>query len=62
MDPGDIDKRLEVPILQWSQTNQSELPPALAANPLFTRSKKSGLLESNFDCDLHKVINEVTYW
>jgi hypothetical protein len=29
--------------------NQNELPPQLAAKPLLNKSKKRGLLESNFD-------------
>jgi dynein heavy chain len=29
---------------------------------LFAKSKKSGLLESNFDGNLHKILAEVTYW
>jgi hypothetical protein len=29
---------------------------------LFNKSKKSGLLESNFDSEVHKLIAEGTYW
>jgi hypothetical protein len=45
-----------------SENNDKELPSSVVGNPLFARSKKSGLLESNFDSDLHKVIIEVSYW
>ena len=62
MDSQNIDSKLEVPVLIRSENNQQELPPSINGNPLFTRSKKNGLLESNFDCDLHKVMIEVSYW
>ena len=29
---------------------------------MFTKSKKGGLLESNFDKNLLKILSEVTYW
>jgi len=62
MDSQNIDSKLEVPVLIRSDNNQRELPPSIDQNPLFSRSKKNGLLESNFDCDLHKVMVEVSYW
>jgi hypothetical protein len=62
MDSQNIDSKLEVPVLIRSDNNHRELPPSIDQNPLFSRSKKSGLLESNFDCDLHKVMVEVSYW
>jgi len=49
-------------VLIRSENNEKELPASIAQNPLFTRSKKSGFLESNFDCDLHKIMIEVQYW
>lgn len=47
--------------MTWSQHSQNELPQNVN-HPLFTKSKKSGLLESNFDSELHKLIVEGTYW
>jgi dynein heavy chain len=62
METQDMDQKLDKQILIRSEANDKELPPNLAQNPLFNKSKKSGFLESNFDCDLHKIIVEVTYW
>jgi len=62
METTDMDQKLDKQILIRSEANDRELPANLAQNPLFNRSKKSGFLESNFDCDLHKIIVEVTYW
>ena len=45
-----------------SENVDQELNSSLANNQLFARSKKSGLLESNFDKMLLKIISEVTYW
>mmetsp|Transcript_20727 Transcript_20727/g.31792 ORF Transcript_20727/g.31792 Transcript_20727/m.31792 type:complete len:207 (+) Transcript_20727:1789-2409(+) len=60
MDSQNIDSKLEVPVLVRQDPNVQE--QGVGNNPLFSRSKKSGLLESNFDCDLHKVLVEVSYW
>jgi dynein heavy chain len=57
-----IEQKLDVSVLTWSQNKVEELPSQIMANPLFQKSKKSGLLESNFDSNLHKVLIEVTYW
>ncbi len=58
-----FEDKLEVPILLRRQENDNrDLPPAIANNPLFQKSSKSGLLESNFDPKLLKVIIEVQYW
>jgi len=57
-----IDAKLEVPVLIRAEHNQKDLPSSLSGNALFSRDKKNGLLESNFDCDLHKVMVEVAYW
>ena len=62
MDSGQIDQKLEVSVLVRSENNTQELPASISQNPLFSRGKKSGLLESNFDCDLHKVLVETSYW
>jgi dynein heavy chain len=62
LDQAAIENRLERDcILTWSQDSHNELP-ASVNHPLFTKSKKSGLLESGFDSELHKVIVEGTYW
>jgi len=61
-DNQSIDSKLEVPVLIRAEHNQRELPSSLSGNALFSRDKKSGLLESNFDSDLHKVMVEVAYW
>lgn len=62
LDQQAIENRLEKDyILTWSQDSHNELPAAVS-HPLFTKSKKSGLLESGFDAELHKVIVEGTYW
>jgi hypothetical protein len=42
-----------------SEHEKRDLPLAIANNPLFAKSTKSGLLESNFDPKLLKVIIEV---
>jgi dynein heavy chain len=58
-----FEEKLEVPILVRRTTDDNkDLPPAIANNPLFAKSTKSGLLESNFDPKLLKVIIEVQYW
>ena len=58
-----FEDKLEVPILvRRTETDKRDLPPAIANNPLFQKSSKSGLLESNFDPKLLKVIIEVQYW
>jgi len=58
-----LEEKLEVPILVRRTTDDTkDLPPAIANNPLFAKSNKSGLLESNFDPKLLKVIIEVQYW
>lgn len=62
LDSENIDSKLEVPVLIRSENNPAEMPPQIANNSLFNRSRKDGVLESNFDCDLHKVLVEVTYW
>jgi dynein heavy chain len=62
LDTTNIDSKLEKSVLVRSENNDKELPSSVVGNPLFARSKKSGLLESNFDSDLHKVIIEVSYW
>jgi hypothetical protein len=48
-------------ILVRSENSVNELPSQINS-ALFNRSKKSGLLESNFDSELHKLIGEGTYW
>jgi dynein heavy chain len=60
MDSNAIDGKLDMCILTWSENSNNELPQSMN-HPLFTK-KKSGLLESNFDSELHKVISEGTYW
>jgi len=62
MDTKNIDDKLEVPILVRTENAKHELPSSLNSNPLFQRSRKNGLLESNFDTVLLKVLIEVTYW
>lgn len=58
-----FEEKLEVPILvRRSDSEKRDLPPSIANNPLFQKSTKSGLLESNFDPKLLKVIIEVQYW
>lgn len=58
-----FEDKLEVPILlRRTENDKRELPPQIANNPLFQKSSKSGLLESNFDPKLLKVIIEVQYW
>lgn len=48
-------------ILVRSENSQNELPTQINS-ALFNRSKKNGLLESNFDAELYKLIAEGTYW
>jgi dynein heavy chain len=62
LDSSHIDNKLEQSVLVRTENNDKELPASIANNPLFSRQKKSGTLESNFDCDLHKIIIEVQYW
>ena len=62
MDSQNIDSKLEVPVLIRAEHNQRDLPSSLSGNALFSKDKKNGLLESNFDSDLHKVMVEVAYW
>lgn len=62
MDSVNIDTKLEVPVLVRSETKEEELPVAVANNPLFSRSKKNGILESNFDSELHRMLIECQYW
>lgn len=58
-----FEEKLEVPILVRRTTDDNkDLPTSIANNPLFAKSTKSGLLESNFDPKLLKVIIEVQYW
>ena len=58
-----FEDKLEVPILvRRTETEKRELPASIANNPLFQKSSKNGLLESNFDPKLLKVIIEVQYW
>lgn len=57
-----VDEKLEVPILVRSENAKADLPQNIANNPLFAKSKKNGVLESNFDSNLLKVLIEVTYW
>ena len=58
-----FEDKLEVPILvRRTEGEKRELPASIANNPLFQKSSKSGLLESNFDPKLLKVIIEVQYW
>ena len=61
-DPKNLDTKLQQPVLIRQENAQSDIPPGLANNPLFTKSKKGGLLESNFDKNLLKILSEVTYW
>jgi hypothetical protein len=60
MDAIAIDNKLDTCILTWSENSNNDVPSAMN-HPLFSK-KRSGLLESNFDSDLHKVIAEGTYW
>ena len=62
MDTKNIDDKLEVPILVRTENAKHDLPQSLGGNPLFQKSRKNGLLESNFDVTLLKVLVEVTYW
>jgi len=62
INPDSVNEKLKQNVLTWSDQKNSELPPVLEESPLFKKQKKNGLLESNFDCDLHKVILEVQYW
>jgi dynein heavy chain len=58
-----FEDKLEVPILvRRTDQDKRDLPASIANNPLFQKSTKSGLLESNFDPKLLKVIIEVGYW
>jgi hypothetical protein len=60
LDPATIDGKLDAPILTWSEDSRNDVPASLN-HPLLQRNK-AGLLESNFDSELHKVIAEGTYW
>jgi dynein heavy chain len=63
MDSTNINSKLDNHILKRTTPESvQDLPPSISSNPLFTRSRKGGMLESNFDSELHKVIVEVTYW
>jgi hypothetical protein len=62
MDSVNIDTKLEVPVLVRSETKEEDLPVSVANNPLFARSKKNGILESNFDSELHRMLIECQYW
>lgn len=57
-----IDDKLDDFVLVRAENNTRDLPSSISGNALFARSAKGGLLESNFDCDLHKVMVEVAYW
>jgi hypothetical protein len=57
-----IDSKLDVSVLTWSQNRTEEIPQQIVTNALFAKSRKTGLLESNFDSNLHKILAEVTYW
>ena len=58
-----FEDKLDVPILvRRSENANKDLPSSIANNPLFQKSSKSGLLESNFDPKLLKVIIEVHSW
>jgi hypothetical protein len=61
-DQTKIDQKLDVSVLTWSQNRAEEIPQAIMQNSLFQKSRKSGLLESNFDSNLHKILAEVAYW
>lgn len=56
-----IDATLATNILIRSENVDKDLPADLASNPMFVKSKKSGLLESNFNSELLKVLVEVQY-
>jgi dynein heavy chain len=63
MDSTNINSKLDNNILKRaSPESLNDLPSSLTQNPLFNRSRKTGMLESNFDSGLYKVIIEVTYW
>jgi len=58
-----VQDKLNVPVLIRTENVSKELSASIAQNPLFQRSKKkNGLLESNFDSNLLKVLIEVVYW
>jgi len=61
-DSSKIEQKLDLQVLTWSQNRTEEVPQQVLQNSLFNRSQKSGLLESNFDSSLHKILAEVTYW
>lgn len=56
-----IDATLATQILIRSEHVDKDLPADLASNAMFIKSKKSGLLESNFNSELLKVLVEVQY-
>jgi dynein heavy chain len=60
MDTSNIDNKLDMCILTWSENSTNELPQSIN-HPLFSK-RRNGLLESNFDSELHKVIAEGSYW
>jgi hypothetical protein len=57
-----FEEKLEVPILVRRTTDDNKyLPTSIAYNTLFEKCTNSGLLESNFDPKLLKVIIKVQY-
>jgi dynein heavy chain len=62
MDSKNIDGKLENQILVRKEHSVNKIPSALEASPLFNKKKGDGLLESNFDVNLLRVLIELAYW
>lgn len=63
LDLNNLDDKLKTPLLVRSENvRENALPDAVRNNPIFTKSKDSGFLESNFDKTLLKTLSEGTYW
>lgn len=58
-----LDEKLKTPLLvRTENVKPGSLPEKLKNNPLFTKSKDSDFLESNFDKTLLKTLSEGTFW
>ena len=63
MDQKNIEAATSKNILVLTTPQLLESQPAfLTKNAMFAKSRKVGLLESNFDTDLRKILIEVNYW
>ena len=63
LDQADIDFALERNFLiKTTQELLDSQPSFLSKNSMFQKSRRPGLLESNFDLRLRKILIEVQYW